>query len=144
MNDEYFLNPIHIINILDNPSIQYTRFHCPRDNNGKRPLKNSLSAFESAWSAGIHLSERDVALTKDEQLFQAHDEDFSRLALDTSKIYSKKKVGNLTMKKIISLTFKSGSRPPLLRDVLRSAQAIGGFARLVIKIKPRNQEACLL
>ena len=46
------------------------------------------------------------------------------------------------MKEIISLTFKSGSRPPLLLDVLRSAQAIGGFARLVIEIKPGNQEAC--
>lgn len=46
------------------------------------------------------------------------------------------------MKEIISLTFKSGARPPLLLDVLRSAQAIGGFARLVIEIKPGNQEAC--
>eukprot|EP00579_Thalassiosira_antarctica_P014719 CAMPEP_0201942440 /NCGR_PEP_ID=MMETSP0903-20130614/49045_1 /ASSEMBLY_ACC=CAM_ASM_000552 /TAXON_ID=420261 /ORGANISM="Thalassiosira antarctica, Strain CCMP982" /LENGTH=498 /DNA_ID=CAMNT_0048484831 /DNA_START=48 /DNA_END=1541 /DNA_ORIENTATION=- len=122
--------------------VAHRGFHCPRDNSGKRPLENSLSAFESAWSAGIHLCECDVALTKDEQLVLAHDEDFSRLALDPSKICSKKKVGDLTMKEIISLTFKSGSRPPLLLDVLRSAQAIGGFARLVIEIKPGNQEAC--
>lgn len=125
------------------PSIVAHRgFHCPRDNSGKRPLENSLSAFESAWSAGIHLCECDVALTKDEKLVLAHDEDFSRLALDPSKLCSKKKVGDLTMKEVISLAFKSGTRPPLLIDVLRSAQAIGGFARLVIEIKPGNQEAC--
>ena len=53
------------------------------------------------------------------------------------------KVGDLMMKEIISLTFKSGPRPPLLLDVLRSAQAIGGFARLVIEIKPGNQMACV-
>lgn len=101
-----------------------------------------MSAFESAWSAGIHLCECDVALTKDEKLVLAHDEDFSRLALDPSNVCSKKKVGDLTMKEIISLTFKSGTRPPLLLDVLRSAQAIGGFARLVIEIKPGNSDAC--
>lgn len=83
-----------------------------------------------------------MALTKDEKLVLAHDEDFSRLALDPSTASSRKKVGDLTMKEIISLTFKSGSRPPLLLDVLRSAQAIGGFARLVIEIKPGNQVAC--
>mmetsp|Transcript_44552 Transcript_44552/g.93489 ORF Transcript_44552/g.93489 Transcript_44552/m.93489 type:complete len:536 (+) Transcript_44552:114-1721(+) len=122
--------------------VAHRGFHCPRDYSGKRPLENSLSSFESAWSAGIHLCECDVALTKDEKLVLAHDEDFSRLALDPSKDCSTKKVGDLTMKEIISLTFKSGTRPPLLLDVLRSAQAIGGFARLVVEIKPGNQEAC--
>ena len=127
---------------MKHPCIQYTGFHCPQDNSGKRPLENSLSAFEFAWSAGIHLCECDVALTKDKQLVLAHDGDFCRRALDPSKICSKKKVGYLTMKEIISLTFKSGSRSPLPLDVLRTAQAIGGFARLVIEIKPGNQEAC--
>ena len=46
------------------------------------------------------------------------------------------------MKEIISLTFKSGQRSPLLLDVLRSAQAIGGSAKLVVEIKPGKQEAC--
>lgn len=122
--------------------VAHRGFHCPRDNSGKRPLENSLAAYESAWSAGIHLCECDVALTKDEKLVLAHDEDFSRLALDPSTACSKKKVGDLTMKEIISLTFKSGARPPLLLDVLRSAQAIGGAAQLVIEIKPGNQAAC--
>ena len=108
------------------------------DHSGRRPLENSLSSYESAWSAGVHLCECDVALTKDEKLVLAHDSDFTRLALDPSK---NKKVSDLTMKEIIGLTFKSGTRPPLLLDVLRSAQTIGGSARLVVEIKAGNDEA---
>ncbi|KAL9189154.1 hypothetical protein ACHAXT_011644 [Thalassiosira profunda] len=122
--------------------VAHRGFHCPRDNSGKRPLENSLSSFETAWAAGIHFGECDVAVTKDGVLVLAHDEDFSRLALDPSKSSSKKKVSDLTLKEIISITTKSGARPPLLVDVLRSAQAIGGFARLVVEVKPGNQEAC--
>lgn len=94
-----------------------------------------------AWAGGIELCECDVALTKDEKLVLAHDEDFSRLALNPDSLHSKMKVGDLTMKEIISLTFKSGSRPPLLLDVLRSAQALGGNCKLVIEVKPGNIEA---
>ena len=115
-----------------------TGFHCVKDHSGKRPLENSLSSYESAWSAGIHLCECDVALTKDEKLVLAHDQNFSRLALDPSK---NKNVSELTMKEIIGLTFKSGTRPPLLLDVLRSAQTIAGSARLVVEIKAGNDEA---
>eukprot|EP00574_Skeletonema_japonicum_P011984 CAMPEP_0201730694 /NCGR_PEP_ID=MMETSP0593-20130828/23127_1 /ASSEMBLY_ACC=CAM_ASM_000672 /TAXON_ID=267983 /ORGANISM="Skeletonema japonicum, Strain CCMP2506" /LENGTH=510 /DNA_ID=CAMNT_0048223291 /DNA_START=57 /DNA_END=1589 /DNA_ORIENTATION=+ len=118
--------------------VAHRGFHCVKDHSGKRPLENSLSSYESAWSAGVHLCECDVALTKDEKLVLAHDSDFSRLALDPSK---NKKVSDLTMKEIIGLTFKSGTRPPLLLDVLRSAQTIGGSARLVIEIKAGNDEA---
>jgi glycerophosphoryl diester phosphodiesterase len=121
--------------------VAHRGFHCPRDASSKRPQENSLSAFEMAWAAGIHLCECDVALTKDEKLVLAHDEDFSRLALNPESDYSKMKVGDLTMKEIISLTFKSGSRPPLLLDVLRSAQALGSNCKLVIEIKPGNIEA---
>ena len=111
--------------------VAHRGFHCPRDNSGKRPLENSLSAFESAWASGLHLCECDVALTKDEQIVLAHDEDFARLALDPNSQSSNKKVSDLTMREIISLTFKSGSRPPLLVDVLRSADAIGESSQLV-------------
>lgn len=51
------------------------------------------------------------------------------------------KVGDLTLKEIISLTFKSGSRPPLLIDVLTSARALESNCKLVIEIKPGNIEA---
>ena len=97
--------------------------------------------MEVAWTQGIHLCECDIAITKDEVLILAHDENFSRLALHPSNVTSTKKVQDLTLKEVISLTFKSGTRPPLLLDVLRSAQAIGGHARLVIELKPGNQEA---
>ena len=80
-------------------------------------------------------------MTKDEKLVLAHDDDFSRLALNPDSKHSKMKVGDLTMKEIISLTFKSGSRPPLLLDVLRSAQALGSNCKLIIEIKPGNKEA---
>lgn len=86
----------------------------------------------------MHLCECDVGLTKDEKLVLAHDEDFSRLALDPSK---NKKVSDLTFKEIIGLTMKSGTRPPLLLDVLKSAQTIGGNAKLVVEIKAGNDEA---
>ena len=122
--------------------VAHRGYHCPRDSSGKRPLENSLSAFEVAWSAGLQLAECDVALTKDERLVLAHDEDFTRLALDPSKSNSKKRVGDLTLREIISLTCRGGSRPPLLLDVLRSAEAIGGPARLVVEVKPGNREAC--
>jgi len=119
--------PVTVISSL----VAHRGFHCPRDNSGKRPLENSLSAFESAWASGLHLCECDVALTKDEQIVLAHDEDFARLALDPNSKSSNKKVSDLTLREIISLTFKSGSRPPLLIDVLRSAEAIGERSQLV-------------
>ena len=121
--------------------VAHRGFHSPLDGSSRRPLENTLSAFEMAWSAGIQLCECDVALTRDEKLVLAHDEDFSRLALHPNSDHSKMNVGDLTMKEIISLTFKSGSRPPLLLDVLRSAQALGPHCKLVIEIKPGNVEA---
>ena len=82
-----------------------------------------------------------MALTKDEKLVLAHDETFSRLALNPTSQSSQMKVGDLTLKEIISLTFKSGSRPPLLIDVLTSARALEANCKLVIEIKPGNIEA---
>jgi hypothetical protein len=54
---------------------------------------------------------------------------------------SNKQVGDLTFKELIALPLLSGSRPPLLIDVLQSARHIGGGAQLVIEIKPGNEEA---
>jgi len=121
--------------------VAHRGFHDPKDSSGKRPLENSLSACETAWSNGIHLVECDIALTADGQLVLAHDEDFQRLALHPSHTTSKTKVADLTYREIIGLTTKSGSRPPLLLDVLRSAAAIGGDARLVIEVKAGNEES---
>ena len=50
-------------------------------------------------------------------------------------------VGDLTLSQLMSMPLKSGSRPPLLTEVLRSASHIGGGVQLVIEIKPGNSAA---
>lgn len=57
--------------------VAHRGFHCPRDGSYRRPLKNSLAAFESAWCSGIYLCDCDIALTKDEKLVLANNDDFS-------------------------------------------------------------------
>lgn len=121
--------------------VAHRGFHSPMDRSDVRPLENSLAAYETAWSSGIHLCECDIALTKDEKLILAHDEDFQRLALDPLAEHSSLKVGDLTYRQLISMPLKSGNRPPLLIDVLRSASAIGGNSQLIIEIKPGNVAA---
>jgi len=78
-------------------------FHSVHDRSDVRPLENSLMAYEAAWTngeriqtqaqwcetrllnllnwidSGIHLCECDIALTKDERIILAHDENFQRL-----------------------------------------------------------------
>jgi len=121
--------------------VAHRGFHCINDNDDKRPLENSQSAYEAAWTSGISLCECDIALTRDEKLVLAHDDDFTRLALDPRSEMSKMKVSDLTFKEIMSLPLKSGTRPPLLIDILRSARAIGENAKLIVEIKPGNAEA---
>ena len=121
--------------------VAHRGFHNPQGRSDKRPLENSLDAYITAWTNGIHLCECDVALTKDEKLVLAHDEDFSRLALDPKQPNSTVKVRDLTFRQLLSLPLKSGSRTPLLLDVLRSAQEIGGGSQLIIEIKPGNSDA---
>jgi len=124
-------------------AVAHRGFHNPRGRSDLRPLENSLSAFEAAWSNGIHFCECDVAITKDEKLVLAHDSDFSRLSLDPSSDTSNRKVSDLTFKELIALTLKNGVRAPLLLDVLRSANAIGPEAKLIIEIKPGNNQAAM-
>jgi glycerophosphoryl diester phosphodiesterase len=121
--------------------VAHRGFHHIRDRNDKRPLENSLSAYEVAWTSGIHLCECDIAMTKDEKLVLAHDENFLRLALDSKDENSRKHVSDLTFRELISMPLKNGVRPPLLIDVLRSACAISESSRLVIEIKPGNEAA---
>ena len=122
--------------------VAHRGFHHIKDRNDKRPIENSLSAYEVAWTSGIQLCECDIALTKDEKLVLAHDENFARLSLDSGRsAKSTRKVGELTFKELISMPLLSGVRPPLLIDVLRSATAISEKARLIIEIKPGNDAA---
>ncbi|OEU21477.1 hypothetical protein FRACYDRAFT_235103 [Fragilariopsis cylindrus CCMP1102] len=119
--------------------VAHRGFHHTKDRSDKRPVENSLSAYEIAWTSGIELCECDIALTKDEKLVLAHDENFERLSLDTRSANSKKRVGDLTFKELISMPLTSGVRPPLLIDVLRSASAISEKSKLIIEIKPGNE-----
>ncbi len=119
--------------------VAHRGFHNTKDRNDKRPVENSLSAYEMAWTCGIELCECDIALTKDEKLVLAHDEDFGRLSLDSDSANSKRKVSDLTLREIISMPLSNGVRPPLLIDVLRSASAISEKSKLIIEIKPGNE-----
>jgi len=121
--------------------VAHRGFHNIKDRNDKRPLENSLSAYETAWVAGIQLCECDIALTKDEKLVLAHDENFLRLALDPNATQYKKCVSDLTFRELISMPLRNGIRPPLLIDVLRSACAISDKSQLIIEIKPGNEAA---
>jgi glycerophosphoryl diester phosphodiesterase len=121
--------------------VAHRGFHNPTGRSDRRPVENSLQAYEMAWTNGISLCECDIALTKDERIILAHDEDFSRLALDPLAPKSHRKVGSLTYAEVISIALQSGSRPPLLQDVLASAQAIGGTAQLIVEIKPGNRDS---
>lgn len=116
-------------------------FHSVHDRSDRRPIENSQIAYEACWTNGIHLCECDIALTLDERIILAHDDNFTRLALDPTDELCQKKVKELTYREIISLPLKSGVRPPLLFDVLRSAYAIGEHARMIVEIKPGNVEA---
>mmetsp|Transcript_26867 Transcript_26867/g.77464 ORF Transcript_26867/g.77464 Transcript_26867/m.77464 type:complete len:948 (+) Transcript_26867:221-3064(+) len=116
-------------------------YHSPSDKSDKRPIENSLMAYEAAWTNGIHSCECDVALTADDKLILCHDENFVRLALDKDDPLVHKNVRELTYREIMSLPLKSGNRPVLLFDVLRSAHVIGGKAKMIVEIKPGNVEA---
>jgi len=120
--------------------VAHRGFHDPSGRSDIRPIENSLAAYEAAWTAGVHLCECDVVLTKDEKIVLAHDENFTRLALDSDSRMALQKVQDLTLKELIGLCLRNGVRAPLLADVLRSAAMIGGEARLVIEIKPGNSE----
>jgi hypothetical protein len=80
-------------------------------------------------------------MTKDEKLVLAHDDNFFRLALDSRDTNSHRCISDLTFRELISMPLKSGVRPPLLIDVLRSACAISEHSKLVIEIKPGNEAA---
>ena len=121
--------------------VAHRGFHSPTDA-ARRPIENSLEAYEMAWTAGIKRCECDVAVTSDGQIVLGHDADYERLAL---KIPGQKntrcKVGDLTLAQLMAMPLKSGSRPPLLTEVLRSASHIGDGVQLVIEIKPGNSAA---
>ncbi|KAL7520804.1 hypothetical protein ACHAWX_005507 [Stephanocyclus meneghinianus] len=121
--------------------VAHRGFHSIHDRSDVRPLENSLMAYEAAWTNGLHLCECDIALTKDERIILAHDENFARLGMDPTSPLCNRTVRDLTFKELMNCPLKSGARPPLLFDVLRSAVAISDDAKMIVEIKAGNTEA---
>merc|ERR1719401_284582 len=61
--------------------------------------------------------------------------------MDPNSPLCNRTVRDLTFKELMSLPLKSGARPPLLFDVLRSAAAIGESSKMIVEIKAGNTEA---
>ena len=123
--------------------VAHRGFHSTKDRTDRRPLENSLEAYELAWTSGVVNCECDVAVTRDGKLVLGHDADYSRLALAVPGEETKRalRVGELTLAELIAMPLKSGSRPPTLLEVLRSASMVGNGSQLVIEIKPGNVSA---
>ena len=126
--------------------VAHRGFHSASDRTDARPLENTLDAYEAAWASGLTHAECDVAVTKDGVIVLCHDSGgFERVALKVPGSGRRERalrVGDLTFAEIMALPLKSGARPPLLEDVLRSARHLGADRRLVVEIKPGNVTAC--
>ena len=105
--------------------VAHRGFHSINDRTDRRPIENSLEAYELAWTSGVVLCECDVAVTRDGKLVLGHDADYSRLALRVPGEEAKRglHVGELTLAQLIAMPLKSGSRPPTLLEVLRRLTA---------------------
>lgn len=120
--------------------VAHRGFHCIKDGTD-RPIENTLEAYETAWTAGIHMCECDIALTKDEQLVLAHDSSYARLALlPLSPMSPLPHVTEMTYGEVLKTRLLSGARAPLLSDVLESARFIAEASKMVIEIKPGNSD----
>ena len=96
---EWLRNMVAEIDPMYVPSlIGHCGFHNVHDRSDVRPLENSLMAYEAAWTSGICLCECDIALTKDERIILAHDENFSRLGMDPTSPLCNRTVRDLTFK----------------------------------------------
>lgn len=122
---------------LKSKLVAHRGFHYSTDDL-KRPLENTLAAYERAWSAGVVHCECDVTLTSDGVIVLSHDDDLKRLALYPGTIL--KKVKECPFSQLELTPLKDGSRVPRLIEVLRAAQRVGKHCRLVIEIKGSDVE----
>jgi glycerophosphoryl diester phosphodiesterase len=123
---------------LVNGLVSHRGYHYSIDDM-KRPLENTLSAYEHAWACGVKYAECDVQMTKDGELILSHDLTLKRLALHPEN--AKKAIADLDFAKdIINFPLKDGSRVPKLGEVLQSAKRFGKEAKLVVEIKDDNVE----
>ena len=59
--------------------VAHRGFHSINDRTDRRPIENSLEAYELAWTSGVVLCECDVAVTRDGKLVLGHDADYCEL-----------------------------------------------------------------
>ena len=97
--------------------VAHRGFHHACEGSG-RPVENELAAYELAWTSGLLLCECDIAMTSDGHLVLGHDSSFKRVALRPQDDPAHHNVEDLTMRDLMSVPLRSGSRPPLLADVL--------------------------
>jgi len=100
-----------------------------------RPLENTREAYEQAWAAGFKYAECDVLCTKDGRIILNHDSTMKRMVARTQTATAGMDIQDLKLRDVFKRPLKSGVRPPLLREVLDSAQIIDENAQLVVEIK---------
>jgi len=118
--------------------VAHRGFHYSNDDM-KRPLENTLSAYEHAWAGGVHFCECDVMMTKDGEVVLSHDDNLKRLALKPDQ--AAKNVRDLSFFKDLEyFPLKDGSRVPRLSEVLAAAKRTGSNSKLIVEIKGTSLE----
>jgi len=112
--------------------VAHRGFHDP-DFGLNRPVEGSISAYASAWRAGVKLCECDIRLTADGYLVLAHDDTLEKAAADPSDAVASMSVATSSLETLRSLTLKGGERIPLLSEVLELALRLGG--KMVVEMK---------
>ena len=95
--------------------VAHRGFHSPSDLD-RRPIENSLEAYEMAWTAGVKLCECDVAVTSDGQIVLGHDADYERLALKIPGASFKRSMKVRSL--VITPQLVSGTQDPRLQPPL--------------------------
>jgi len=119
--------------------VAHRGWHYPSDDL-RRPLENTLPAYERAWTSCVRFCECDVTLTSDGEIVLCHDDNLKRLALHPSSV-SKPIEQCMFRNELEFFPLKDGSRVPLLKEVLQGAKRAGDDKKLVIEIKG-NDTVC--
>jgi glycerophosphoryl diester phosphodiesterase len=117
--------------------VAHRGFHCASDFTD-RPIENSLQAMEQAWVNGFRYCECDVTITACGEIVLCHDTNLRRVSLLRESEMASQPVSALTFRDLVATPLKSGVRLPLLKDVLETAERLGGDASLVIELKSES------
>ena len=125
---------------LSSALVAHRGFHYANDDM-KRPLENTIAAYEKAWSSNVVYAECDVTTTKDGEVVLAHDANLKRLALHPASSVALKPIRQLDYNKdLLNFPLKDGSKVPKLVEVLQAARRVNINSKLVIEIKEDNLE----